>query len=121
MIRAQVNGNVGKDPEVRTTTNGTKVATYSVASSRPNPQDKEKPLTDWVNVVAWGDQADLVMENLKKGTKVTIGCKIQTRSYQDKDGKTVYTTDYIQEVLGIVPTKKKNDTGSIHGDDSLPF
>ncbi len=116
---AMLKGNVGKDPEVRTTQSGIKVATYSIAVYRPNPQDKEKPIADWFNVIAWRDQADIAVENIKKGSKVLVTGKFQTRSYQDKDGKTVYATDFVQDELFLAPGKH-NDTGSIHGDE-LPF
>lgn len=122
MNNSYVSGNCGKDPEVRTTQNGIKVATYSIGSYRANPKDKDKPLTDWYNIVAWGDQADLVMNNLKKGTKVLVIGRFQTRNYQDKDGKTVYTTELMQNDFWIAPQKeKKEDNGSIYEDSQLPF
>lgn len=114
-------GNLGKDPELRTTQNGIKVATYSIAVYRPNPKDKEKPITDWFNVIAWGDQAELVMTNLKKGSKAIVTGKFQTRSYEDKNGNKVNTTELVQEEAALVLAKeKKEETGSIFGDD-LPF
>lgn len=116
-----IKGNVGQDPELRTTQSGIKVATYSVGVYRANPKDKDKPLTDWFNVVAWGDQAELVVANVKKGTKVIVSGRFQTRNYDDKDGKKVYVTELMQDDFGIVPTKKKEDTGSTFNDDQLPF
>lgn len=114
-----MSGNVGKDPEIRETTNGTKVATYSLAVYRANPKDKEKPLTDWYNVVAWGEQAEQVVTNLKKGTKVLVTGRFQTRNYEDKDGKRVYVTELFQDGFWLAP--KKEDTGSTKDDSSLPF
>lgn len=118
---AILKGNVGKDPEVRTTQSGVKVATYSIGVYRANPKDKDKPLTDWFNVVSWGDQADVVTSNVKKGTKVLITGKFQTRNYDDKDGKKVYVTEFIQDELFLAPMKEKQaeDTGSTF--DQLPF
>ena len=97
---AYIKGNVGQDPEQRQTQSGVKVATYSVGVYRANPKDKDKPLTDWFNVVAWGDQAELVMANVKKGTKVIISGRFQTRNYDDKDGKKVYVTELMQDDFG---------------------
>lgn len=118
-------GNVGRDPEVKQITNGTKVATYSIAVYRPNPKDKEKPLTDWFNVVAWGEQADMVANNLKKGTKILALGKLQTRSYQNKNGDTVTVTEFFQdEIYLALPKEKKtevHESGSTIDDDSLPF
>lgn len=125
MNTCTISGNVGKDPEVRTTTSGIKVATYSVGVYRANPKDKTKPLTDWFNIVAWGDQADLVVNNVKKGTKVLINGRFQTRNYQDKDGETVYVTELMQNDFWLAPKKEnvstQNDNGSIYSNDELPF
>lgn len=118
---AYIKGNVGQDPEMRQTQSGIKVATYSVGVYRANPKDKDKPLTDWFNIVAWGDQAELVMANVKKGTKVIISGRFQTRTYEDKDSKKVYVTELMQDDFGIVPTKKKEETGSTFNDSELPF
>lgn len=118
---AYIKGNVGQDPELRQTQSGVKVATYSVGVYRANPKEKDKPLTDWFNVVAWGDQAESVIANVKKGTKVIVSGRFQTRNYEDKDGKKVYVTELMQDDFGIVPTKKKEDTGSTFSDSELPF
>lgn len=114
-----ISGNLGKDPELRMTQSGIKVATYSLAVYRPNPKDKDNPLTDWFNVVAWGDQADLVMSNLKKGSKVLINGKFQVRSYDDKEGKKVYITELMQNDFWLAP--KKEDSGSSFDDSELPW
>ncbi len=118
-----ISGNVGKDPEIRETQNGTKVAMFSLAAYRANPKDKEKPLTDWYNVVAWGDQADLVTSNVKKGTKIMAVGRFQTRTYEGKDGKTNYVTELILNEFYLAPAKeKKDDNAGVIGDiDSLPF
>lgn len=116
-------GNVGQDPEIRYTANtNTKVATYSLAVYRPNPKDKDKPLTDWFNIVAWGDQADLVEANLKKGSKIIVTGKFQTRSYDNKEGKKVTVTEFYQDDFGIIPKKEDVfESGSTHPDDELPW
>lgn len=122
MNNTYLSGNLGKDPELRTTQSGIKVATYSIGVYRPNPKEKDKPLTDWFNVVAWGEQAELVMKNLNKGSKILVAGKFQTRNYDDKDGKKVYVTELMQNEFWLAPSKdKKEDTGSIHSDEELPF
>jgi len=108
MNQTTISGNLGKDPELRTTNSGMKVATYSIGVFRANPKEKEKPFTDWFSVVAWGEQADLVMDNLKKGTKVLVNGRFQTRHYEDKDGKIVYVTELFQNDFWIAPQKNKN-------------
>lgn len=115
-------GNVGQEPEVRMTANNVKVVTYSLAVYRPNPKDKDKPITDWFNIVAWGDQADLVEANVHKGTKLIVTGKFQTRSYDNKEGKKVTVTEFMQDDFGIVPKKEEvHLSGSTFDDSDLPF
>ena len=118
---AFLKGNLGKDPEIRTTQKGIKVATYSLGVCRQNPADKDKPLTDWFNIVAWGDQAESVLANVKKGTKVIVSGRFQTRNYDDKDGKKVYVTELMQDDFGIVPTKAKKEQITEYEREDLPF
>jgi single-strand DNA-binding protein len=92
-------GNLGKDPEVRTTSNGSKVASFSVATSRVwNDQSGSKQeKTEWHRCAAWNTNftklADVVEKYVKKGDKVYIEGRIEYGQYQDKDGQTRYTTD----------------------------
>ena len=121
MNSSYISGNVGKDPELRQTQNGTKVATYTLACYRANPKDKDKSLTDWYNIVAWGEQADLVMANIKKGTKVLVIGRFQTRNYDDKDGKKVYVTELMQNEFYLAPAKEKTADFAPVTYDDLPF
>lgn len=118
---SMIQGNLGKDPEVRQTQNGTRVATYTLACYRANPKDKDKPFTDWYNVAAWGEQADQVTANLKKGMKVLVTGRFQTRSYTDKDGKTVYATDFMQDSFWLAPAKEKPADFAPVAEDEFPF
>lgn len=118
---SMIQGNLGKDPEVRQTQNGTKVATYTLACYRANPKDKDKPFTDWYNVVAWGEQADQVTANLKKGIKVLVTGRFNTRSYDDKDGKKVYVTELMQDSFWLAPAKEKPAEEENVFDPELPF
>lgn len=115
-------GNVGQDPELRTTQSGVKVATYSLAVYRTNAKDKDNPITDWFNIVAWGDQADLVSANIRKGAKLIVVGKFQTRSYENKEGKKVTVTEFFQDDFGIIPKKEEvSISGSIYDDSEMPF
>ena len=118
-------GNVGQEPEVRMTPNGTKVVTYSIAVYRANAKDKDKPFTDWFNVVVFGEQADLAEANIHKGSKLIVTGKFQTRSYDSKEGKKVTVTEFWQDDFGIIPKKEQagnvEDNGSLFNEDDLPF
>jgi single-strand DNA-binding protein len=93
--KATLIGNLGSDPDIRTTGSGTKVAEFSVATSRRwndrNGQQQEK--TEWHRIVAWAALADIAEQYLKKGDRVYVEGEIQYRSYEDKDGNTRYITE----------------------------
>jgi single-strand DNA-binding protein len=92
-------GNLGADPEVRTTSGGGRVATFSLATSRSwNSQSGEKQeKTEWHRCVVWNSKvstlADVVERYLKKGDKVYVEGRIEYRQWQDKEGQTRYTTE----------------------------
>jgi len=87
-------GRLCADPEIRYTQNQKPVATYRLAVDRQYKQDGQ-PATDFLNCVAWNRSAEFVSKNLVKGTKVAIEGRIQTRTYEDKDGKKVYVTEIV--------------------------
>ena len=121
-------GNLGRDPEIRfTQKNNAKVATFSIATYRKNPNDKDKPFTDWFNVVACGDQADIAEQHLKKGSYVILVGKFRTRDYE-KDGKKVYVTEFWVDETAMVlkkdvakATANEFDQTTLDNDDDLPF
>ena len=88
-------GNLGKDPELRSTPQGTQVARFSVATTESwkdrSGQRQEK--TEWHNVVAWDKLATICGEYLQKGKLVYVEGRIQSRSYDDKDGQKKYITE----------------------------
>ena len=92
-------GNLGADPEVRTTSNGSKVATLSVATGRQwkNQSGEKQEKTEWHRVVLWNTKfstlADVVEKYCKKGDKVYVEGSIEYRSWQDREGQTRYTTE----------------------------
>jgi single-strand DNA-binding protein len=97
-------GNLGQDPEVRSTANGGRVANFSIATSRQwsgQGGDKQEK-TEWHRIVAWNNSkgggsglADIVEKYCKKGDKVYVEGRIEYRSWQDKEGQTRYTTEII--------------------------
>jgi single-strand DNA-binding protein len=99
--RVSLLGNVGKEPEIRTTPNGNKVANMSVATTE-SYKDKSgnwQDSTEWHKVQGWAYIADQI-EKLDKGSKVYVEGKIKTRSYEDKQGQTKYITEIVAS--GIV-------------------
>jgi single-strand DNA-binding protein len=92
-------GNLGNDPEIRSTTGGNRVATFSLATSRTwnDASGSKQEKTEWHRCVVWntkGSQlADIVEKYVKKGDKLFVEGRIEYRQWQDKDGQTRYSTE----------------------------
>ncbi|BCR06135.1 single-stranded DNA-binding protein [Desulfuromonas versatilis] len=97
-------GNLGKDPELRYTPSGAAVATFSLATSERykdrNGEWVDK--TEWHNIVAWRQLAEICGKYLHKGKQVYIEGKIQTRSYDDRDGNKRYTTEIVADQMQML-------------------
>ncbi len=93
--RVQIIGNLGADPELRTTTNGARVANISVATSRRwnDRQGQQQEKTEWHKVIFWEKLAELCERYLKRGDRVYVEGSIEYRQYEDKDGQTRYITE----------------------------
>ena len=105
--KAMIIGRLGQDPDVRYTQSNTAVANLSVATSE-RYKDKSgewKENTEWHRVVAWGRLAEICQEYLKKGSQVYIEGPIQTRSWEDKDGQTKYTTEIKALTMTMLDSK----------------
>lgn len=103
-------GNLGKDPEVRRLENGTAVASFSIATSETytdRTTNERREITDWHNIVVWRGLAEVVEKYLRKGSKVYIEGKLKTRSWQDKEGVTKYTTEVIADEMTML-TRNEN-------------
>ena len=90
-------GNLGKDPEVRHTQSGSTVATFSIATNESwnNKEGQREERTEWHRVVVFGKLADICGQYLKKGKQVYIEGRLQTRSWDDRDGNKRYTTEIV--------------------------
>ena len=112
-------GRIGKEIELRTTNNGTDVATFSLAVQR----NYNKDITDWINIVAWKGTATLISKHFKKGDLICIEGSIQTRDYEDKEGKKVYVTEVVADKVHFVTGKREANnpapnTANTFGDDT---
>lgn len=98
-------GNLGRDPEVRRLENGAVVANFSLATSESYTEKatgERKETTDWHNIVVWRGLAEIVEKYIRKGTKIYVEGKLKTRSWQDKDNNTRYTTEVLAEEITIL-------------------
>jgi single-strand DNA-binding protein len=130
-------GNLGKDPELRYTPSGVAVATFTVATNESwKDQDGNmQERTEWHNVVAWRKLAEVCGEWLKKGKKVYVEGRIQTRSYDDKNtGAKRYITEVVLDNMimldgrggGEAPSQPTavvapEEPSAAGKDDDLPF
>lgn len=110
-------GNLGKDPDLRYTPSGAAVATFSIATTERykdrdgNRQEK----TEWHNIVAWRQLAEICGKFLHKGKQVYIEGKIQTRSYDDRDGNKKYITEIVADQMQMLGSKSDDQGGSYSG------
>lgn len=98
-------GRLTADPQVRTTPSGMEVATFGVATNR-NWTDKsgeKKEATEFHNLVVWGKQAGIVRQFLTKGSTIFVEGRLQTRSWEGKDGQSRRTTEIIAERIQLGP------------------
>lgn len=130
-------GNLGKDPEVRHLENGAVVANFPLATSetyKDRNSGERKTQTDWHNIVMWRGLAEVAEKYLKKGNSVYVEGKLRTRSWEDKDGNTRYTTEVVADNMTMLGRasdgsgvsqsndQTNNDVSAFEDDtDDLPF
>src|ERR1035441_3670546 len=112
-------GNVGKDPEIRSTNGGTLVANLSLATSE-RYKDKAgewQEKTEWHNIVSYARGAELVRDYVKKGSKIFIEGKLTTRSWDDSEsGKKIYRTEIVTiDISFLSPADGSNGRASSNG------
>lgn len=97
-------GNLGQDPEVRYTPNGVAIANLRLATSESwkDQQGQTQERTEWHRVVMYRRLAEIAGEYVKKGSKVYIEGKLQTRKWQDKDGQDRYTTEIVADEMQML-------------------
>lgn len=112
-------GNLGADPDVRTTPSGQMVATISVATSETfnNREGQRQERTEWHRVQLWGKLAELAQRYLTKGRKVYIEGRIQTRSWDDQQtGQKRYATDIVANQMVFIDSGGGRDAGGAYDD-----
>lgn len=113
--KAFVIGNLTRDPELRQTPSGQSVCSFGVATNRfyNDSAGQKQKQTEFHNIVAWGRQAEVVNQYLKKGSLVMIEGRLQTRSWQDQQGAKHWKTEVIAERIQLGP----RTTGGAGGSD----
>ena len=123
MNKAILMGRLTKDPEIRYTQNNTTVCNFTIAVNRRFKKDE----TDFINCVAWQMTAEFISKYFQKSSMIAVVGRIQTRSWEDKEGKKHYVTEVVVEETYFTGSKnqtetyKPEDTFPPDDDDELPF
>ena len=113
--KVMIIGNLGRDPEMRYTPSGRPVTTFSVATSRSwNTSEGEKHVeTEWFNVVAWSNLAEICKQYLTKGQQVYIEGRLQTRHWEDQDGNKHTSIEIVaNEMIILGERRETGDAGA---------
>ena len=112
MNKAILIGRLTRDPELRTTPTGRNVCQFSVAVSRNFTNANGEREADFINCVVWDKQAENLVKYQKKGNQIAVEGRIQTRNYDDKDGKKVYVTEILASNISFLDSKGTSTAGN---------
>jgi single-strand DNA-binding protein len=125
--KVMVIGHLGRDPEMRYTPSGRPVTTFSVATTRAwHSADGERhEETEWFNVVAWGSLAEICNQHLRRGQQAYVEGRLQTRRWDDAEGKKHYATELVAKEIIMLGDRKEGSTTAFVAapgeDEGYPF
>ena len=117
-------GRLTRDPELRYTSSNVATATFSIAVDRNFTNQNGEREADFINIVVWRKQAENCKNYLSKGSQVAVDGRIQTRNYEDKDGKRVYVTEVVADNVQFLGAKGNNNGGNSQpafNDEATPY
>ena len=120
--KVMIIGYVGREPEMRYTPNGKPVTSFSVATSRSwiAPDGRRREETDWFNVVSWGNLAEICKQYLTKDQRVYIEGRLQTRGWEDSEGKRHYRTEIVANEMIILSDRRPPEPSAPENDSAPP-
>ena len=118
MNKALLIGRLTRDPELRSTSTGRNVCQFSIAVNRNFTNANGEREADFINCVVWDKQAENLVKYQKRGNQIAVDGRIQTRNYEDKDGKRVYVTEILANSISFLDSKGTN--ASSNDFNSLP-
>ena len=120
--KVQIIGHLGKEPEMRYTPSGKPVTTFTVAVSRSwNTVDGERHNeTEWFNVVAWGNLAEICKQYLTKGQQVYVEGRLQTRRWEDKEGGKHNSVEIVANEMMMLGERRDHNNHPQAGSESAP-
>lgn len=118
--KAMIIGNLTRDPELRQTTNGQAVCSFGVATNRnwKDANGEKQEQTEFHNVVAWGRLAEIIAQYLKKGNKIFIEGRLQTRDWEGQDGVKRYRTEIVADNMVMLGGARGESTSFSSSSDS---
>ena len=124
---AVIMGRLVADPELRTTSSGNSVSSFTVAVDRSFVRQGEEKQADFIDVIAWRQTAEFICKYFRKGSMIAIQAHIQTRMYEDKNGNKRKAVELIADNVSFCGAKPETDKPSVDveyvdiPDDDLPF
>jgi len=117
--KVMIIGNLGRDPEMRYTPSGRPVTSFSVVTSRTwtSADGERREEHEWFNVVAWGNLAEICKSHLKKDHQVYIEGRLQTRGWEDEEGKRHYRTELVANEMILLGDRRSPDFVQEESDD----
>ena len=117
--KVMIIGNLDRDPEMRYTPSGKPVTSFSVATSRSwtTTDGERREATEWFNVVAWRDLAEICNQYLSKGSKVYIEGRLQTRSWESPDGQKHFRTEIVADEMIVLDHRRESYSEPSADDD----
>jgi len=108
--KVMIIGNVGRDPEMRYTPSGRPVTSFSVATSRTwtSADGERREETEWFNVVAWGNLAEICKAHLSKNQQVYVEGRLQTRGWEDESGKKHFRTELVANEMILLGDRRRD-------------
>ncbi len=109
--KVMIIGNLGRDPEMRYTPSGKPVTSFSLASSRTwvSADGERREETEWFNVVAWGNLAEICNQHLMKGQQVYIEGRLQTRCWEDDNGQRHFRTEVVANEMIVLGNRVRDE------------
>lgn len=113
-------GRLAADPELRQTGDGKNVTDFTIAVTRPYSGKESEVQTDWIDIVAWRHTAEFICKYFQKGSPIVVEGSIQTRVWEDKEGKKRKTVEVLAENVEFTPRTKESSEGESPEADDRP-
>lgn len=113
-------GRLTRDPELRYSSSNTPIVNFTIAIDRQYTNKDGQRETDFIRIVAYNKQAENISKYVTKGSLVAVDGRIQTGSYEDKDGKRVYTTDVVADRVQFLDNRTQGTSSTNESNDVTP-